>query len=143
MKAIMKNGQEIYLNEVSKYGSQKGRLDYASMVRWCTGGAMVFLTVSPWKLSEDWEKENEQDEEDSEAYEEDDEAYEEDDEAYEEDDDEVFQWFIIDGESARFFVEFTNELIYYSYALDMYLLGVTHCGTAWNYVLTEWKVEEE
>ena len=80
-------------------------------------------------MSEDWEKENEQDEEDSEAY--------------EEDDDEVFQWFIIDGESARCFAKFTNELIYYSYALDMYLLGVTHCGTAWNYVLTEWKVEEE
>ena len=40
-------------------------------------------------------------------------------------------------------MRFTNEPIYYSDSLDMYLLGVTHLGTAWSYVMTEWKLEEE
>ena len=50
---------------------------------------------------------------------------------------------IISEDAAEFFVHYTNELIYYSDSLDMYLLGVTHFGTAWSGVMTEWKLEEE
>ena len=136
MKAIMKNGQEIYLNEVSEYAKKSGYLDYASMVEWCTEGHMVGLNDNPWKLSEDWEKQDDSDF----GYEKELDELDEDDE---EDDEEVFQWFIINEDSARCFAHFTNELVYYSEYLDMYLLGVTHCGTSWGYVLTEWKIEEE
>lgn len=134
MKAIRKNEEEIYINEVSDYAEEKGYLDYRSMVKWCTEGAMVGLNVNPWKLAEDWEKQTESDF----GYDEDEEEEEDEDE-----DEEVFQWFIIGEDSAHCFVQFTNELIYYSEYLDMYLLGVTHFGTAWIGVLTEWKIEEE
>ena len=122
-KVTMKNNHAIYLDEVSEMARKKSRLDYATMAKWCADGAMVFLNVSPWKMAEDWEKQNDEEEE--------------------ENDEEVFQWFIIDDDAAEFFMRFTNEPIYYSDSLDMYLLGVTHLGTAWSYVMTEWKLEEE
>ena len=129
-KVTMKNNQEIHLDDVSEMAREENRLDYATMVKWCTLGHFVYLGVSPWKMAEDWEKQN------------DDEEYEEQ-EAVPADDEEVFQWFIISDEAAYMFSRFTNELIYYSDFLDMYLLGVTHLGTAWSGVMTEWKLEEE
>ena len=53
-----------------------------------------------------------------------------------EDYDEVFQWYIIDDNGARICQEF-NEIVYYNEELDMYLWGVTHWGTSWDYVLTD------
>ena len=128
-KVTMKNGNVIHINEVSEMARERKRLDYDSMVEWSTYGHMVRLNVSPWSMAEDWEKQND-DEEDEEQ---------DEDEA----DEEVFQWFIISEHSVEFFVHYTNELIYYSESLDMYLLGVTHFGTEWSYVMTEWKLEEE
>lgn len=135
-KATMKNNQEIYLDEVSEMARKKSRLDYASMVDWCTDGNMVGLGVSPWKMAEDWEKQTERD---FDCFADADEEEQDEDEA----DEEVFQWFIISEDSAEFFVHYTNELIYYSESFDIYLLGVTHFGTAWRCVMTEWKIEEE
>lgn len=54
--------------------------------------------------------------------------------------DEVFQWFIVDDNGARILKEF-NEIVYYNKELDLYLWGVTHFGTAWDYVLTNIKIE--
>lgn len=51
---------------------------------------------------------------------------------------EVFQWYIIDDNGARICKEF-NEIVYYNEELDMYLWGVTHWGTSWDYVLTNIK----
>ena len=127
-KVTMKNNHAIYLDEVSEMAREENRLDYATMVKWCADGAMVFLNVSPWQMAEDWEKQNDEEEEENEE---------------EEYDEEVFQWFIIDAAAAEFFMRLTNEPIYYSYSLGMYLLGVTHFGTAWRCVMTEWKLEEE
>lgn len=50
-------------------------------------------------------------------------------------DPEVFQWFIVDDGGARLLQDI-NEIVYYNEALDMYLWGVTHYGTRWDYVLT-------
>lgn len=125
-KATMKNKKSIYFDDVSEMAKEENRLDYASMVDWCTDGYMVGLNVSPWKMAEDWERQTA-----------------DDDEEDDEDDEEVFQWFIISDDAAQFFMQFTNELIYYNEELDMYILGVTHLGTAWSYVMTEWKLEEE
>lgn len=50
-------------------------------------------------------------------------------------DPEVFQWFIVDDWGARLLKEI-NEIVYYNETLDMYLWGVTHYGTSWDYVLT-------
>ena len=49
---------------------------------------------------------------------------------------EVFQWYIIDDNGARICQEF-NEIVYYNEKLDIYLWGVTHWGTSWDYVLTD------
>lgn len=53
----------------------------------------------------------------------------------EQDDQEVFQWYIVDDWGGRLLTEI-NEIVYYNETLDMYLWGVTHYGTSWNYVLT-------
>lgn len=58
----------------------------------------------------------------------------------EQDDQEVFQWFIVDDWGARLLKEI-NEIVYYNETLDMYLWGVTHYGTSWNYVLTSIKID--
>lgn len=49
---------------------------------------------------------------------------------------EVFQWFITDYAGADI-LELNNEIIYYNETLDLYLWGVTHWGTSWDYVLTD------
>lgn len=54
---------------------------------------------------------------------------------------EVLQWFIIDDWGARLLQQETNEIVYYNETLDMYLWGVTHFGTSWNYVLTNIKID--
>ena len=50
---------------------------------------------------------------------------------------EVFQWFIIDDNTAERLRRSTKELVCYSEKLDVYVLGVTHYGTAWDYVTTD------
>ena len=58
----------------------------------------------------------------------------------EQDDKEVFQWYIVDDLGARLLTEI-NEIVYYNETLDMYLWGVTHYGTSWDYVLTSIKID--
>lgn len=53
----------------------------------------------------------------------------------EQDDQEVFQWYIVDDWGARLLKKI-NQIVYYNEVLDMYLWGVTHYGTSWDYVLT-------
>lgn len=53
---------------------------------------------------------------------------------------EVFQWFIVDDWGARL-LQNINEIVYYNEKLDMYLWGVTHYGTSWDYVLTSIKID--
>lgn len=61
------------------------------------------------------------------------EIYYEDEDGNEEDI-EIYQWYIIDDETARFLKDFTNEIIFYCESLNIYVLGVTHFGTSWGYV---------
>jgi hypothetical protein len=49
----------------------------------------------------------------------------------------IFQWYIIDNSTAERLKRSTKELIFYSEKLDVYVLGVTHYGTAWDYVGAE------
>ena len=61
-------------------------------------------------------------------------------ESEQDDDPEVFQWFIVDDWGARLLRDI-NEIVYYNDTLDMYLWGVTHFGTSWNYVLTNIEID--
>ena len=60
---------------------------------------------------------------------------------YEEDDEgnffEVYQYYIITYQGARVLSDYTDEIVYYNDELDMYIWGITHFGTAWDYVLTD------
>lgn len=51
---------------------------------------------------------------------------------------EIFQYFIVDADGARILEEI-NEIVFYNDELDMYVWGVTHWGTSWDYVLTDIK----
>lgn len=48
------------------------------------------------------------------------------------DDEEIFQWYII--QNPDFLMEHTDELIFYDEELDLYVWGITHFGTSWDYV---------
>ena len=58
----------------------------------------------------------------------------------EQDDQEVFQWYIVDDGGARLLQDI-NQIVYYNETLDMYLWGVCHYGTSWDYVLTDIKID--
>lgn len=49
---------------------------------------------------------------------------------------EVYQWYIVSDPGAEILKE-AGEIVYYNETLDMYLWGVTHYGTSWDYVLTD------
>lgn len=49
---------------------------------------------------------------------------------------EVFQYYII-KEQDLFIASLLNEPVFYNSEIDLYLLGITHWGTSWDYVLTD------
>ena len=55
---------------------------------------------------------------------------------------EIFQYYIVDDWGGRLLQE-VNEIVYYNETLDMYLWGVIHYGTSWDYVLTNIPIEKE
>jgi hypothetical protein len=52
----------------------------------------------------------------------------------------IYQYFIISEDSANKLMKHTNEIILYNDDLDMYLLGVTHFGTSWSILLTDFTI---
>lgn len=54
---------------------------------------------------------------------------------------EIFQYYIISDSGARILQDWTNELVYYIPVLDVYVWGVTHWGTSWDYVLTDIEID--
>jgi hypothetical protein len=53
---------------------------------------------------------------------------------------EIYQYYIISDNGKRIIEEFTNDPLFYIPALDVYVWGVTHWGTSWDYVLTDTKL---
>lgn len=159
------HGNYFYGNEISEYGKEHGFVDYATLAKafdavinndiirntsdigyWepCgnseeyyedTDGNLYSYDEAQEKIEEIEEAlENliDEDKEDSDEYrqlEEDKEALE-DAKYYE-----VFQTFIVSEQGAEILEE-AGEIVYYNSALDMYVWGVTHWGTSWDYVLT-------
>lgn len=102
--------------EISEYGKENGYVDYATLAKAFDG----VLNNTIITKSDDWELWNGYD-------------YDEESDTFAE----VFQYYIISENGAELLADYTNELVYYSYDLDVYLWGVTHYGTSWDYVLTE------
>lgn len=55
----------------------------------------------------------------------------------------IYQWYIISDMGANILQDYTDEIVYYNEELDLYLWGVTHWGTSWDYVLTDIQIDLE
>ena len=151
-----------YGNKVSEYGIKNGYVDYATLAKafdavlnnnimeqtadlgyWEQGSGMIDNSEEIDEIREQIDELEEQITEDS-TEEQDEETsdkireLEEQIEELEREQDEpgeVFQWYIVSDPGSRILEE-AGEIVYYNETLDMYLWGVTHWGTSWDYVLT-------
>lgn len=161
----MKEKYYYYGNEVSEYGVENGRVDYATLAK-CFDAVLnndiMSLTydIGYWEqvsgtidnseeIEELEEKKDELEEENennpSQILENEIDSINEKIEELENEQDEqpeIFQYFIVDDWGGRLLKEI-NEIVFYNEKLDMYLWGVTHYGTSWDYVLTNIPIEKE
>lgn len=107
-------------NEISEYGQKHNRLDYATFAKAFDAVMNNNIFDMGWNIGNGWELINgfDYDEETEEAQ-------------------EVFQWFIVSDNGAQMIQDYTDEILYYHEELDIYLWGVTHWGTSWDYVLMD------
>ena len=105
-------------NEISRYGQECGYVDYATLSRAFDAVLNNTIWEKGWQLGE-WEMVN---------------GWPEEDDGY---DQEVYQWYIVSDGGAELLQAWTDEALYYHEELDIYLWGVTHWGTSWDYVLTD------
>lgn len=115
----MYNGK-VFGFEISKYGLENGYLDYHTLSK-IVGDSVLNNSIVPYIGFYEWEVVN---------------GCEENEEGYYE----VYQYYIISDAGARFLEEYTDEIVYYHEDLDMYVWGITHFGTSWDYVLTDLKL---
>lgn len=148
----MENKKYFYGHEVSSYGVEHNRVDYRTLAK-CfdavscdditklfystinneyneveiyNGSEYYYINVDGDILipSEYEELNPEQQEEYSEQYE------------------DIYQYYIISSYGAEILERYTNEIVWYIPILDIYVWGVTHFGTSWDYVLTDIKIED-
>ena len=107
-------------NKISDYGLEHGWVDYATLAK----SFDAVLNNNIIQKADDWEVVNGLD-------------YDEETDQYKE----IFQYYIISESGYQTLSDCTDELVYYSEELDIYLWGIDHLGTSWDYVLTDIKVE--
>ena len=110
-----------YGQKVSEYGLEHGYLDYLTLSK-IVGDCVMNNSIFEYAGYENWELENGLEEDEYGDYL------------------EVYQYYIVSDSGARFLEEYTDELVWYHEELDMYLWGITHWGTSWDYVLTDIKL---
>lgn len=110
-----------YGNEVSEYGLKYGYVDYRTLAR-SFNHVLNNEIIKNTSSIGFWETVNgsEYDEETDEYI-------------------EIYQLYIID-EAGVEILQDTEEIVFYNEELDMYVWGVTHYGTSWDYVLTDIKL---
>lgn len=113
------HGEYFYGNKISDYGLEHGYLDYRTLAK--AFDAVLNNEIYGFVLGHigDWSLESGCD-------------YDEETEEYTD----IFQYYIVDTQGAEILKEI-GEIVYYNDTLDMYLWGVTHYGTSWDYVLTD------
>lgn len=52
---------------------------------------------------------------------------------------EIYQYYIISERDAERLADYTNELVIYNEDINLYILCVTHFGTMWSGVMSNWK----
>jgi hypothetical protein len=107
----------VYGVKVSKYGLEHGYLDYATLAK-IIGDCILNNTVRAETMC-DWGI------------------------IHGEFDEMIFQDYIISEQGCNFLSDYTDEIVFYNPKLDMYIWGITHFGTSWDYVLTDIKLIKE
>ena len=113
-----------YGNEVSEYGKKNGYVDYRTLAK-CFDAVLnneiiqKTCDIGYWDIVSGCE-------------------YDEETDSY----NEIFQYYIVDDNGAEILQE-VGEIVFYNEELDIYVWGVTHWGTSWDYVLTDIKIEKE
>lgn len=125
-----------YGNAISDYGMEKGYVDYATLAK-CFDAVLnndiMSLTydIGSWDQVSGTIDNNEINEINEQI---------EELESEQDNDQEIFEWYIVDDWGARL-LQGINEIVYYNETLNMYLWGVTHYGTSWDYVLTNIRID--
>ena len=113
-KEIVMYGNKVYGIEVSQYGLENEYLDYGTLAKiledCILNNTIRAETMMDWEIVTGEFK------------------------------DMIFQDYIISEYGYKFLEEYTDEIVYYHQQLDMYLWGITHFGTSWDYVLTDIKL---
>lgn len=143
MKNYIHKSRYFYGQEVSPYGLEHGYIDYRTLAR-CFD-AVLNNEIIPKTVNAGyyWETVNGSDiryyDTQKEKYisESDIDDWNNIEEEYED----IYQYFIIDEAGANILQELTDEILFYNEDLDMYVWGVTHYGTSWDYVLTDIKID--
>lgn len=145
-----------YGNKVSEYGVEHGYVDYktlASAFEAALNNDIIAKTrdIGYWDTFSGNEEYYEYDGEEYSYNELDElrEEYDEESEEYEAISEaldnpyyyDIFQYYIVSDNGAQILAE-AGEIVFYNEELDMYVWGVTHYGTAWDYVLTNIKIEK-
>lgn len=120
-KSITLYNGKAYGHKVSEYALENGYLDYLTLSK-IVGDCILNNEIFMHAGYENWELANGLEENEYGDY-------------YE-----VYQYYIITEAGARFLEEYTDEIVYYHEGLNMYLWGITHFGTSWDYVLTDIKL---
>lgn len=143
----MENKKYFYGNEISEYGVQNNRVDYRALANsfdavLCNDITKLFDNPYYFDLVNGDYYYYENSNGDILSVSEYEELEPEQREGYEEIYNDIYQYFIIDSAGYRILTEDTNEIVFYNKELDIAIWGVTHYGTAWNYVLTDIKIND-
>lgn len=122
------NKKYFYGNEISEYGIKHNRVDYATLSKafnavLCNDITKLFYSDINGEYNEIEQVNGFIDNQDEQP--------------------EIYQYYIISDSGYNILKYHTNEIVYYIPVLDIYVWGVTHWGTSWDYVLTDIKIEEE
>lgn len=118
---------KVWGHKVSQYGLEYKKLDYRTLAEMVGDMVMCNNIRELFYNSEigEFYLENGND-------------YNEEEDYYED----IYQYFIISGHGAEILEKYTDEIVYYNETLDMYVWGITHFGTSWDYVLTDIDIVE-
>ena len=109
-----------YGNPVSDYGMENGYVDYRTLAKafdCVLNNNIMQCGIGYWDLFSGVDYDDETDEPI-----------------------EFYQFYIVSDPGAKALAE-ANETVWYNEDLDMYVWGVTHWGTSWDYVLTNIKID--
>ena len=115
---------KVYGESVSAYGIENGYLDYHTLSK-IIGDCILNNTLMEETRDDYWELVNG-------------EMFYDEEEVYD-----IYQYYIISEYGYRFLADHTDEIVFYNERLDIYIWGITHFGTSWDYVLTDIKLVGE